>query len=177
MLKAVELVAPSLDHVEQRMSYPSSPEIIRMYGGEPTRSLQTSRTTATRWVQKLIDHPCAWVITADGRIVGQARLDDINQKDQKARLALGLLSEGDLGKGIGRQAIQKVLDYAFEEITLNRVDLRVLAFNKRAIRCYMACGFIEEGRERESARISGKWYDDIIMGILKREHLSRKKDV
>jgi RimJ/RimL family protein N-acetyltransferase len=30
--------------------------------------------------------------------------------------------------------------------------LRVVAYNTRAIRCYLACGFVVEGRMRKSAR-------------------------
>jgi [ribosomal protein S5]-alanine N-acetyltransferase len=49
------------------------------------------------------------------------------------------------------------------------VDLRVLAFNERAIACYTKCGFVIEGRERETALIDGTWYDDVMMSILEHE--------
>ena len=50
------------------------------------------------------------------------------------------------------------------------MDLRVLAYNERAIRCYLSCGFVEEGRERESALVDGERYDDLIMGVLAHEY-------
>jgi RimJ/RimL family protein N-acetyltransferase len=62
-----------------------------------------------------------------------------------------------------------VLEYAFGELGLHRIGLRVVAYNVRAIRCYSACGFIEEGREREAAHVAGEWHDDVIMGLLSRE--------
>lgn len=71
---------------------------------------------------------------------------------------------------MGRELIKLVLSHAFGTMGLHRVDLRVLAFNERAIRCYRSCGFVEEGRERESARIGDVWHDDIIMGILAEEY-------
>ena len=49
---------------------------------------------------------------------------------------------------------------------LHRIDLRVLAYNTRATRCYLRAGFVEEGREREAALVDGTWHDDVIMGIL-----------
>jgi RimJ/RimL family protein N-acetyltransferase len=52
---------------------------------------------------------------------------------------------------------------------LHRIDLRVLEFNTGAIACYRRCGFVEEGRERESCCIDGQWYDDVVMGVLDRE--------
>jgi RimJ/RimL family protein N-acetyltransferase len=54
-------------------------------------------------------------------------------------------------------------------MALHRVDLRVLEFNTGAIPCYRACGFVEEGRERESCVLEGEWYDDIFMGVLEHE--------
>ncbi|MNY63079.1 hypothetical protein D3C86_1999940 [compost metagenome] len=62
-----------------------------------------------------------------------------------------------------------MLTYAFSELKLHRVSLRVLAINKRAIRSYMKCGFQVEGRERETAFLDGKWHDDLIMGLLEHE--------
>ena len=45
----------------------------------------------------------------------------------------------------------------------------MLDFNDRAIAAYRACGFVEEGRERESCWVEGRWHDDVIMGVLDRE--------
>jgi len=114
-------------------------------------------------------HPLCWAVEAEGRLLGEARLDSLDLHDRRARLATGLYDVALLGKGLGRELIKLILSYGFEEMTLHRIDLRVLAFNERAIRCYLACGFVEEGRERESVRIGEVWHDDIIMGILAEE--------
>jgi RimJ/RimL family protein N-acetyltransferase len=45
----------------------------------------------------------------------------------------------------------------------------VLAYNERAIRAYQKCGFVVEGRERETAFVDGKWHDDLMMGLLSTE--------
>ena len=72
--------------------------------------------------------------------------------------------------GIGTEVTKIVLDYAFK--TLNKVYLRVLEHNKRAIRCYEKCSFIKEGLDREGALIEGKYETDIYMGILENEYLN-----
>lgn len=115
-------------------------------------------------------HPLCWAVDVDGRLLGEVRLDSLDRHDRRARLAIGLYDAEQLGKGLGREAIRLVLSHAFEALGLNRVDLRVIAYNERAIRCYRACGFFEEGRERESARVGSTWHDDIIMGLLTREY-------
>ncbi len=77
---------------------------------------------------------------------------------------------GCLGKGIGTQAIHLLLQHAFGELKLHRIGIRVLAYNTRAIRAYEKCGFVREGRERETAFVNGAWHDDIMMGLLATEY-------
>lgn len=111
-------------------------------------------------------------IETQGRLVGAAFLHSISPADGKARFAIGLFHPDDLGHGFGSEATRLVLRYAFTEIGLNRVDLRVLAFNDAAIRAYEACGLTVEGRERQSCWLDGVAYGDIIMGVLSTEFLA-----
>jgi RimJ/RimL family protein N-acetyltransferase len=114
----------------------------------------------------------SWVVEASGSLVGVAFLHSLDEGDSKARFAIGLFSPTDTGQGYGTEATRLVLSHAFESMGLHRVDLRVLAFNEGAIASYRKCGFVEEGRERQSCRFDGQWYDDIIMGILSSEFLA-----
>jgi RimJ/RimL family protein N-acetyltransferase len=65
--------------------------------------------------------------------------------------------------------MQLALTYGFDDLRLHRIDLRVLAFNERAIRCYRKCGFVVEGRLRDAALVDGERHDDLIMGLLASE--------
>ena len=121
--------------------------------------MSTSATTAT---------PCTGQWNSRASSSGRP-LHDVDAIDRHARYAVGLLDRARLGIGLGAEVTQAVLRYGFRDLKLHRIDLRVLAFNARAIRCYLRCGFAEEGRERESAFIGGQWHDDVIMGILEHE--------
>jgi len=145
---AVILRAPRREDVAERLAPGRSPEIVHMFGGDPAGIRPLTVEEARAWVDRLIDHPRAWAVEHDGRLLGEVRLDSIDMRDRRARLATGLLDPAKLGYGLGRQAIRLVLDHAFGVIGLHRVDLRVVAYNVRAICCYRACGFVEEGRER-----------------------------
>lgn len=61
------------------------------------------------------------------------------------------------------------MQYAFEDLKLHRVDLKVLDYNKLGIRCYEKCGFKVDGVLRDSAFIEGQYYSDIVMSILEDE--------
>ncbi|WP_298935838.1 GNAT family protein [uncultured Ruegeria sp.] len=166
----IKLRDPIDADAQVHFSYPPVAEIVRMYGGETTSLPKPDLDRSKRWLEWLRGHPFAKIIICDGGPVGQVRLHSLDREDKRARLAIGLFAEEHLGRGIGRKAVRLALDHAFGDMGLHRVDLRVLSFNKRAIRCYASCGFVHEGTEREAAWISGTWYDDWIMGILTHEH-------
>lgn len=169
----ISIRAPIESDVMDRLAYGFSNEIRKMYGVPSGPVPEMRMEQAKDWFDRLSKHPCGWCIVSDGSLVGEVRLDNVDHQDRRARMAIGLFGEADLSKGIGRHAIKLVLEYGFETLRLHRIDLRVLAFNKRAIRCYLASGFVQEGIERESALIAGEWHDDVIMSILDREFTHR----
>jgi RimJ/RimL family protein N-acetyltransferase len=59
-----------------------------------------------------------------------------------------------------------MLRHAFETLGLHRIALYVFEFNERAIRAYQRCGFVVEGRARESIFREGRWWDELAMSVL-----------
>ncbi len=110
-----------------------------------------------------------WVIERNGRLVGLARLFGVEPDERRARYAVTLLSHDWVNQGMGTEATRLVLAYAFGVLGLHRVTARVLSFNERALACFRACGFVEEGRERESVPFEGLRHDLVLMGVLDRE--------
>lgn len=60
----------------------------------------------------------------------------VTKRDNKARHAIGIFDPNYWALGIGTEVTHLVLDCAFNGLGLHRVDLRVLEYNTRAIRCY-----------------------------------------
>lgn len=144
--------------------------IERGYGHDRADGPMTD-DEAQEWYAEFLglldDQTCVpWVVDHDGGAVGVAFLHSLRETDRKARYAVGLFAPGHLGRGWGTEITRLVLAHAFDGLGLHRVDLRVLAFNERAIACYERSGFVVEGRERDSCRIGDDWYDDVIMGAL-----------
>jgi ribosomal-protein-alanine N-acetyltransferase len=157
-----------------RRGYGWHAEIERGYG-HPTPTRSMTEIEAQAWFDEVASHAeePSWVIDVDGSLVGIAFLHAHAPDDRRARFAIGLFAPHLQGKGFGTDATRLVLRHAFDTMGLHRVDLRVLSFNAAAIACYLGCGFVEEGRERESCLIDGEWYDDILMGVLEREFRAR----
>lgn len=150
-----------------------SQELVRMYGGDTKNISPKTKEIAEQFINAIFKNKLEWCVEFEGRLVGQARLT-VSEIDNRARYAVGLFEPTVWGRGLGTEITQLVLRYAFDELTLHRVDLRVLQYNNRAISCYEKCGFIQEGLEREGALIEGKYETDVFMSILDREYQTIK---
>ncbi|PFA63358.1 GNAT family N-acetyltransferase [Bacillus sp. AFS015802] len=167
--KQVLLRKPKDGDIMDRFRCGRTKEIVRMYGGD-TRNLKPfTMEEAKMFVDKILTSQYNWCIEYMGHCVGQARLT-VNEEDQRARFAIGIFNPSVLGKGLGTEVTKLLVSFAFEELRLHRVDLRVLEYNHRAISCYKKCGFVIEGVEREGALIEGKFETDVFMSILDREY-------
>jgi RimJ/RimL family protein N-acetyltransferase len=110
-----------------------------------------------------------WAIEYDGGCIGSARL--VVDRDQHcATYAVGVFVAYLRGRGVGREVTRLVLAWAFDVLGVHRVQLEVLASNRRAIRCYLACGFRREGIRREAELYPDGWRDFILMGLLRSEY-------
>jgi RimJ/RimL family protein N-acetyltransferase len=70
-------------------------------------------------------------------------------------------------RGLGTEALRLSLRYAFDDLGLHKVYLRVLEYNHRARRAYEKCGFVIEGFLREEMRVGGTWHTLVYMGLLR----------
>lgn len=173
--KRVILRRPIDRDIHDRLKCGTVKEIERMYGGD-TRNLKPyTLDDAKSFIDSILSNKYEWCVEFEGRCIGQARLT-VNESDRRARYAVGLFDPSVLGKGLGTEVTQLILQYAFEELNLHRVDLRVLEYNHRAIACYKRCGFIQEGVEREGAFIEDCFQTDVMMSILDREYKKLKND-
>lgn len=159
--------------IEDRLHAPIDPEEYDAYGSTwrrewDGRRYHTRDEVAARF---LADQPdaYAWAIEHEGRCIGGAGLR-VNRDQHRAAFWIGLFVPELRGRGLGRQVTRLILDWAFSDLGLHRVELEVLASNRRAIRCYSACGFRQEGVRREAELYPDGWQDFIEMAVLKSEY-------
>ncbi|CTQ50703.1 GNAT family N-acetyltransferase [Jannaschia donghaensis] len=161
----VTLRAPVDADARARMALGYDPGILQAYGQDIAATAAFTPERSESWLAEQRGAG-AWMITVDDVLIGTVRLHSPVEADRRAQIAIGLLDATQLGRGFGTEALRLVIDHAFDGLNLHRLSLRVLADNTRAIRCYARLGFVEEGRERQSARVPDGWQDDLIMGLL-----------
>lgn len=98
--------------------------------------------------------------------MGQIDLIRIDWLNRSATLGIVIGRKDKLGQGYGREAIHLLKTFVFQSLNLNRLELEVYDYNERAYRCYISCGFKEEGRLRQKIFKNGKYHDVIVMSVL-----------
>ncbi len=98
-------------------------------------------------------------------------------KSQHRSVELKRLVLQTKGQGAGRRCVRLLKQMAFRDLHAHRFWLDVKSLNTRALALYASEGFVEEGRLRESVRISSDRADGydtlVVMSLLDREYQAR----
>ena len=108
------------------------------------------------------------------RLVGSCAFSQLDADNGSALYHITIGEKDAWGQGFGTEATQLMLDHAFGTLGLHRIALFVFEFNERAIRAYRRCGFLVEGRARESIWRDGRWWDEVAMSVLASEWRERR---
>lgn len=102
----------------------------------------------------------------DGAIVGYAliRLDFKSNVFELRRIAIS-----EKGVGFGREAMEALLKFAFEETETNRFWLDVYPDNLIGIHLYESLGMHRDGVLRQNYKAERGYLDQIIYSMLRRE--------
>lgn len=106
------------------------------------------------------------VIERDGdALVGTCTLFGIDATHRRAEVGYVLARER-WGRGVMREALTALLDYAFGPLGLHRVEADVDPRNVASVGLLERLGFAREGLLRERWRVSGEVSDSVFLGLL-----------
>lgn len=157
--------------IDDRLAIGRHHEFVHMCGGETlSKPEYPSRDTWVDWYTntKIADY--SWIIDLDGHCIGSAGFHHVSEEDHSATYRIGIFDVNLHSRGIGTEVTNLLLEYGFKTKKWHRIELKVLEYNYRGIRCYEKCGFKKDGVLRESAFIEGRYYSDIVMSILDYEY-------
>ena len=120
------------------------------------RTEPVSEEKERKWVREKLDEKAvlfSMIEKSSGSFIGNIELMDLTDSEAELGIAITAAKQ-DLG--YGTEAIRAVTGYAFDELGLKRIFLKVYPDNGRAIRVYEKCGFREYDRTEE----------DVFMEIL-----------
>jgi RimJ/RimL family protein N-acetyltransferase len=117
------------------------------------------------------------ILTEDGTeiLIGNCGIHRIDWKNRVAEIGIAIGEKEYQNRGYGTEALELLVDYGFNTVNLNRLELYTYSYNIRALKSYKKVGFIEEGRRRQFIWSKGKYHDAILMGILAEDWNARTK--
>jgi ribosomal-protein-serine acetyltransferase len=112
-------------------------------------------------------------IMVNGKIVGSIAYQEIDWTNSIAILG-AWISESYEGKGLATRATVAFIDYAFDELKLNRVEIRSAFYNERSRAVPKRLGFTEEGVLRQSMWLYDHFVDEVVYSMLAYEWQTKK---
>lgn len=110
-----------------------------------------------------------FLIRYDNKFAGIIGLKGIDEANRKTEIGYWLIPAME-GKGIITRSCQKLIEYAFEELKLNRILIQVAVGNRKSRMVPARLGFLEEGIERDGELLVSGFTDIIRYSLLKREY-------
>jgi RimJ/RimL family protein N-acetyltransferase len=101
-----------------------------------------------------------------GEHIGNLTLSTVDWRRKVAAVGIGLGKRAYWGKGLAREALTALRDYAFDEMKLHRLEAKVSDRNTRSIHLFLKSGFVIEGNLRDSDLIDGKYHNGYLFGVL-----------
>ncbi len=108
--------------------------------------------------------------------IGYGGFLNIDIKNSKAESYMGIGDKECWGKGYAKEVRKVLLEYAFEELGLNRIYSYVWSENEKMINLNKSVGFEIEGLLKADMYSHGEYRDRYIMGILKEYFLNNKRN-
>lgn len=125
------------------------------------------------FIRSIIDKPYGerddvFVIWHKGEFAGLIGFKDTDFLNYKTEIGYWLI-EKMTGKGIALLSTKKMINIAFRNMNMNRVQIRCGIGNTKSASIPKKLGFKLEGVERDGERHSGKYIDLEVYSLLKKE--------
>lgn len=170
MLETERLVlkAYGKEDAEGLYNYAKNPNVGPHAGWKPHESVAESLEI----IEAIFMPAQAWAIRlkGDSRIIGTIALEEDRHRDDMSKEVGYSLAEDMWGQGYMTEACMEVLRFAFEELGLKIVGICTGPHNLRSQGVIKNCGFVYEGRIRNSYHTyTGVYRDSLCYSILKEE--------
>lgn len=161
--------------IDELMAFQNDPQLKKLTMGWP---MPVSRVKVSSWLETLSqadDEVLLGIVKKEtDDLVGTIRLMKIDWRHRKAELGIYIGHSEHQRKGLGKEALKLILDWAFHDLGLHKICLRALRENSQAMAAFESVGFREEGTMREDFYQDGEYKDVAIMGMLDGEYIEKR---
>lgn len=133
---------------------------------EPDTEPADGRYTRTG-VREWVDRPHQFVVLDAGEVVGTVQLSNVAEYAAVSSAMTGYwIAATAAGRGLATRAVGEILDYAFDELGLHRVEAGTHVDNIASQRVLEHNGFTRVGTLRRHLLIGGVWHDHYLYELI-----------
>lgn len=136
-------------------------------------SVEDSKQNIEGRIKGLIEtggRPKSFAIMYKGVLAGTIGFNEIDRGIQCGTIGYWL-GQDFQGKGIMSQSFEKVIEYGFRDLKLNKIEIRVATGNVKSRALPERFGFKEEGVIRDAEWLYDRYVDHVVYGLLRHEFL------
>lgn len=115
------------------------------------------------------------VLKENDQPVGMVTLSSLDWQNRSATHGIKLHPSCPKGEGIATDAVMTLMQYAFEEVGLHRLETTRIEYNEASKKLYEKCGWKIEGVKKEAIYRSGEFHDLFVVGILEEDYRKAKE--
>jgi RimJ/RimL family protein N-acetyltransferase len=154
----------------------SDPEAMRFW----STTAMTAKSQARTLLREIREehaaghlHEWGLVVPRGGKVIGTCTLFNLDRSNRRAEIGFAL-GRPWWGKGLMGEALTMLLDFAFGELGLRRIEADADPLNSASIKLLESLGFCREGLLRERWNVGGELQDTVFLGLLAREYRPRR---
>jgi ribosomal-protein-serine acetyltransferase len=153
--QAFDVVIRNREHLQEYMHWMT-----------PDYSLETATGFITNSIAKAAERKNLGLGIFRGEgIIGSIGFVEFHWAERKTEIGYWI-AKGEEGKGIITRACKLLIDYAFDELNMNRIEIHCSAENWRSAAVPERLGFLKEGVLRQAHLRNGRLHDFAIYGLL-----------
>lgn len=164
-----------LDHIHTLHTLPETDKFNTL--GIPD-TIHTTEKIVAEWLTRQVDNPRQiYVFGIDGRdsnqFIGLIGLNLKESKFQNAEVWFKIHSD-NWGNGFATEALNKILDFGFNELKLHRIEAGCAVENIASGKVLEKLGMKKEGMKRKVLPIRAEWVDAYSYAILDEDFIQRR---
>ena len=153
------------DAEEVAAIYRTNREFLRPF--EPSRPEEFFTAEFQRHrIERAGDDHWRWAIEAEGRIAGMITLADVIRESLQLANVGYFVGRQFNGRGLATRAVADVVQFAFGDAGLHRLEAGTLPDNRASQRVLEKNGFVRYGLARGLLKIDGVWRDHVLFELL-----------
>jgi ribosomal-protein-alanine N-acetyltransferase len=166
----------TLEDANDYFEFASDPEVTKFlrWGPHPNKEY------TQQYLQRVLndysqgeDGPWGIELKAIKKLIGSIHIMQLNTHHRKAEIGF-VLAQTCWNNGYMTEALERVLEYSFTELSLNRIEALCIPENHAAIRVLEKTGMKLEGNLRQYEFLKGNFVDVRLFSILNAEYLRRR---